>query len=138
LVDEGKVGVLQRGSADLDVGDGLAVLLEQVEDELGGLVGRLHVSLPVAGPAHLVLADDLPGELLRCPVGDDPPAVEDQDAVGELLGLVQVVGGEQDRGLALLGEAVDEVVEVSPGSRVEPGGGLVQEQQLGLFTARCW
>jgi hypothetical protein len=32
---------------------------------------------------------------------------------------------------ALLGEAKDEVVELTPSLRVEPRGGLVQEQQLG-------
>ena len=79
---------------------------EQLEDEPGGLGGRLPEALPVAGPAHLVLAGDLPGELRRRAVRDDPPAVEDQDAVGELLGLGQIVGGEQDRGLALVGEAL--------------------------------
>ncbi len=47
-----------------------------------------------------------------------------------VLGLVQVVGGEQDR-RAGVGQALDQAPELAAGLRVEAGGRLVQEQQLG-------
>ena len=58
------------------------------------------------------------------------PWLQDQDPVGELLRLVQVVGGEQDRGVLQIGQPVHQIVEVPPGGRVEAGGRLVQEQQF--------
>ncbi|MDH6626516.1 hypothetical protein M2271_004333 [Streptomyces sp. LBL] len=36
-------------------------------------------------------------ELVRRAVGDDPAGVDDRDPVGELVGLLQVLGGQQDR-----------------------------------------
>ena len=47
-----------------------------------------------------VAARDASLELLRRALGDDPAAVEDRDPVGELVGLVQVLGGEEDRDAA--------------------------------------
>ena len=44
-----------------------------------------------------VAARDAPLELLRGALGDDPAVVEDRDPVGELVGLVEVLGGEEDR-----------------------------------------
>ena len=74
--------------------------VEQLADE-AGRVGRA-VHLPVARPGS-----SAPRRCRRpacasssaLPFGDDPAAVQDQDPVGELLRLVQVVGGEQDRGV---------------------------------------
>ena len=42
-------------------------------------------------------AGDAPLELVRRALGDDPAAVEDRDPVGELVGLLQVLGREEDR-----------------------------------------
>ena len=47
------------------------------------------------------------------------------------LGLVHVVRADQD-GHAVFGEPVDLVPELAPGLRVDAGGGLVEQQQLGL------
>ena len=44
--------------------------------------------------------------------------------------LLEVVGGEQDRGAARL-QLLDELPELAPRLGVEAGGGLVEEQQLG-------
>ena len=41
------------------------------------------------------------------------------------------MGGEQDRGVLDVGQAVHQVVELAPRLRVEAGRRLVQEQQLG-------
>ena len=85
---------------------------------------------PSPRPAHLRVARDLARELLGAARGDDRALGEDQDAVGELLRLVEVVGGEQDRRALEVGEPVHEVMELAPGVRVEAGGRLVEEQQL--------
>ena len=63
--------------------------------------------------------------------GQHPPGGDDADPVGELLGLVEVVGREQD-GRAAVGEGADELPEVAAGLRVEAGRGLVEEEQLGV------
>ncbi|MGX1484755.1 hypothetical protein RKD45_003831 [Streptomyces griseus] len=62
---------------------------------------------------------------------DDAALVEDGDAVGELVGLVQVLGGEQDRG-APAGEVADDLPELAAAARVEAGGGFVEEEDAGL------
>src|ERR671910_531343 len=69
--------------------------------------------------------------------GEQPARRDDPDPVGEVLGLVEVVRGEQDR-RALGSQGADEVPEVAPGLGVEAGGGLVEEEQLGATDdAEC-
>ncbi|GAB4007892.1 hypothetical protein GCM10029992_62820 [Glycomyces albus] len=63
--------------------------------------------------------------------GDDPALVHDHEAVAELLGLVHVVGGQQDRH-ALLLELEQALPHQVAGLRVQAGGGLVEEDQVGL------
>ena len=58
------------------------------------------------------------------------PRVDDRDVVGELLGLVHEVGGEDDRD-AVRAQVPDELPGGPAGLRVEAGGRLVQEDQLG-------
>src|SRR5215218_11210137 len=65
-------------------------------------------------------------ELGEGAVGDDPTLLEDRDPVGELFGLVQVLGGEQHR-RALPGELLDAVPYLDAPLGVEPGGRLVEE-----------
>src|SRR4029077_7266793 len=55
--------------------------------------------------------------------------VEDPDAVGEALGLGQVVRAEQDGGIVLGAHLTDELLHLLLGARVEAGGRLVQQQQ---------
>ena len=61
----------------------------------------------------------------------DAAVVDDDDAVGEVLGLVEVVGREQDRG-AQRAQALDELPGPASGRGVEARGGLVEEEQLGV------
>ena len=65
-------------------------------------------------------------ELGERPVRDDPALVEDRDPVGELLGLVQVLGGEQ-HSRAAAGELLDAAPHLEAGLGVQPGGRLVEE-----------
>ena len=62
-------------------------------------------------------------------MGDDPARVDDRDVVGELLGLVHVVGRE-DHGDAVGAQVADQVPGGVAGLRVEARGRLVQEHQL--------
>ena len=69
-------------------------------------------------------------QLVRAAKRDHPPVAQHGDPVGEALGLLDVVGGQQDRG-ARPAQVVDQVPGVMPGRRVEARGRLVEEQQIG-------
>ena len=58
--------------------------------------------------------------------GDQAPAVEQPDRVGELVRLFHVLGGEEDR--HSFGEQLaDDLPQVAAAARVQPGAGLVEE-----------
>jgi ABC-type multidrug transport system ATPase subunit len=69
------------------------------------------------------------GQLVGGALGQDRAVVDDDDAVREVLRLVEVVRGQQDGGAAV-GQPLDQVPEVAARLRVEPSGRLVEEQQL--------
>jgi hypothetical protein len=60
---------------------------------------------------------------------DHSAAIDDRHRVAGLLDLVQQVRREHD-GAALTDEASDEAAELQDSGRVEPIGGLVEDQQL--------
>ncbi len=66
----------------------------------------------------------------------DPAVVDDRDAAGELVGLLQVLRGQQDRGAALAVQVADLLPQRHPAHRVEARGRLVEEQHLGLVHER--
>ena len=72
------------------------------------------------------LTADHPLEAVRGVVGDDPAVVDDADLVGQRVGLVQVLGGQQ-HGRSLGDEVADDVPHVLALGRVEAGGRLVEE-----------
>ena len=76
------------------------------------------------------VAGDLALEVRRGALGDDQPGIDDRDPVTERVGLVQVVRGEEDRH-ALVAEPAHLLPHASPARRVQPGGRLVQEDDLG-------
>ena len=65
------------------------------------------------------------------PIGHDPALPEQDDPVGVRVGLLEVVGGEQDRP-APLRVATDGGPEVAAALDVHPGGGLVEGHQGGV------
>ena len=69
-------------------------------------------------------------QLARAALGDDQALVHDDQPVAELLGLVHVVGGDHQRDAGLL-EPEQLVPQHVAGLRVEAGGGLVEQQQVG-------
>jgi hypothetical protein len=62
--------------------------------------------------------------------GDDLPAVEEGDAVGEGVGLLQVLGGEED-GDAAADQFTDVVPDLAAAAGIEARRRLVEEDQLG-------
>ena len=77
-----------------------------------------------------LVAADLALERAGVAPGDDPAVVDDDDVVGQALGLLEVLGGEQDGG-APVDEGVEHGPQLAAGPGVEAGGGLVEEQHLG-------
>ena len=73
--------------------------------------------------------------LVHRSLGDQAAAVDDDDAVGDVGGLLQIVGGEEDRP-ALRRLPPHHLPEGGAGGRVHAGGRLVQDQQLGLGQER--
>ena len=61
-------------------------------------------------------------------LGDDPPVVDDADAVREHVGLLEVLRREEDRDAVLLRETSDLGPERGAGLRIEPGRRLVEEE----------
>ena len=72
------------------------------------------------------LTADHPLEALGSVVGDHPAVVDHADLVGQCVGLVEVLSGEQ-HGRALGDEVADDVPHVLALGRVQTGGGLVEE-----------
>ena len=68
-------------------------------------------------------------------LGDDPAAVDDPDVVGELVGLLQVLGGEED-GRALVVQRAHLLPDRLAADRVEAGGRLVEEEDARLVDER--
>ena len=85
-----------------------------------------HGDVAVGAPAHVLAPSS---------TVDQPALADDADAVADPLDLVELVRGEEHGGaaLALLG---DDGQELLLHQRIEPGGGLVEDQQLGLVEER--
>jgi hypothetical protein len=82
-----------------------------------------------------VPAGDAALELLGRALGDDPALVEHGDPVGELVGLLEVLGGEEDRHSGV-GQLTDDPPQFAPTAGVEARGRLVEEDHLGASDQR--
>ena len=71
---------------------------------------------------------DLRLQRLRRAASHDPAMVDDRDPVGEHVRLLEVLRGEEDGHAVLPGQARDLLPQVRAALRVEPRGGLVEEQ----------
>jgi hypothetical protein len=67
-------------------------------------------------------------QLLRTALDDDLAAADDRDALGEAVGLLEIVGREEDRQVLLLREPLDLYPHCCTRLRVQPGGRLVEEE----------
>jgi hypothetical protein len=130
---EGQVGVLQGRLVEMELADGGAGG-DQAVEHLVGLTGRgdragdpaLVVRAPVdADPQPQPAA--AAAQPVRGVLGGQPAAVQDGDAVGQLSGLLQVLGGQED-GAALVAQLAHLLPERPPALGIEAGTRLVQEQ----------
>ena len=94
------------------------VVADEGEEDV--LEGRLLLDVLDLGGGQQLL------QLGEGAVLDDRALVQDRDPVGELLGLVEVLGGQQ-HGRAALGELLHRLPHLDARLRVEPGGRLVEE-----------
>ena len=76
-------------------------------------------------------AGDLTFQLVGAALGDQLPVVEHRDAVGELIGLLQVVRGEEDRD-AVADQVANDPPHGATTPGVEAGGGFVEEDDPGI------
>src|SRR5258708_35966972 len=81
--------------------------------------GELELDVP---------ARDTALQFLGAALGYQASVIEDPDLAGELIGLVQVLRGEEYRHSGS-GEVTDDLPHRVPAARVEPGRRLVQEDQ---------
>ena len=102
----------------------------EVAADLLGALGRA-----VGEPDLEVRLADLGLERGRRALGDDPPVVDDPDPVGELVGLLEVLGGEED-GRALAVQRRDLLPDRLAADRVEAGRRLVEEEHPRLVDER--
>ena len=128
--DVGQVGLLLAAHRDRQrvAGGGRAEVAEKLLDRL--------VLIRIGG-GHL---DGRPPdgrlELIGRSLGDDVPAVDDPDAVGEHVRLFEVLRRQEDRDALGLREASDLAPERGAALRVEPGRRLVEEQGARLVNQR--
>ena len=122
----------QRGDPVGD-GGGDGALLGEHLGLAGGHAGERRGHPRQVGPGcghdlDLVAADGAL-ELGGGAGGDGAAAVDDGDPVGELVGLLEVLRGQQHRRPAR-DQVADRGPDLVPAARVEPGGRLVEEQHL--------
>src|SRR4051794_12369833 len=132
-----EVDVLERRPRHGQVLEPLAArqrLAGHAVEQLRRVVGlHLHAA-PVLVPGHAV-GGAARGQLARRAGGDDQAVLDDRDAIGQLLRLVEVVGREQ-HGLVELLEPADHAPRGAPRGGVEARRGLVEEHQLGVAHQR--
>ena len=100
----------------------LLVVAAGVAERARGRLERARVGEAQAD----VAAGDQPLELVRGALGDEPAVVEHGDPVGELVGLLEVLRGEEDRHAAR-DELADDLPHRAPAARVQAGRRLVEE-----------
>src|SRR5437867_449046 len=72
-------------------------------------------------------------DLRNAPGREDVAAIDDPHRIGDLLGFVKVVRGQEDRLSQLLDEpAADEGADLDGGDRIEAARRLVEEEDLGI------
>ena len=132
--------VKQRGDGAVGLGNGQGVAFAvgprgENGIETGKCLWRQRLAVGLDGELDDVLAAEPGDQLTRRAQRDDLALIDHGDAVAEPLGLVHVMGGEQDGATPVL-QVANDVPELAARLRVEPGGGLVEEEQLGVADQR--
>src|SRR5450759_1501144 len=68
-------------------------------------------------------------ELLRCALSHDQTLIDDDDGVGQLIGLVQILRRQQHRGAAR-DQGANRRPHLTATDRIQPGGGLIEKEHL--------
>ncbi len=139
--------VVQVGALDGDPGDRIVIdpvqqptqggdpVVGHPQREQLGVGGRLgeyggHLGQPSrVGELHLHSTTRHPAlQLGRCPLGDDPATVQDAHPMGEFVGLLEVLRGQQ-HGHAVGDQLPHDLPHLPPAAWVQPRGRLVEEDQ---------
>src|SRR5205807_350323 len=83
-------------------------------------------------PEADVAAGDEALQLVPGALGDQLAVVQYGDAVGELVGLLQVLRGQEDRDAVVGDQAADDLPHGAAAARVQAGGRLVEEDDAGV------
>src|SRR5438067_952067 len=134
-----EVDVLQRGPRHGQIAQALPARegrLGQLVEQDRGIVGLALVDQAAAVTPGDAVAGRISGaQVGGRALGQDAPVLDDRDPVREGLGLLEVVGREQD-GLAEALERPHGVPRRPPGGGVEPRRRLVEEDQLRVTHQR--
>ena len=129
--------VEQGGDGSMGLGDGQRVSLAVDPGREHGIEPGEDPGAPAASPLPSSANSTMWSPPRRAissrgePMRDDLAVVDDRHAVAEPLGLVHVVGRQQD-GPAAVAQITDHVPELAPRLRVQASGRLVEEEQLGV------
>src|SRR5262249_35500093 len=104
--------------------------LDHLRDQVACVIWKV-----VSGQLQQDFLEVLLQKLARAATRDDPTAIHDRNVVAEDLGLVHVVGRENEGFLASL-DGLDEIPEVAARLRIEAGRGLIEEQNRGVVHQR--
>ncbi len=115
---------------------GLVIDLDMAHADLGQDLGSFRDVRLGLDHEFEALASDLAFQVVGGAFGDHPAVVDDGDGVGELVGLIEKVGGQQEGG-AFPDELGDDGPEIDTAVRVETGGRLVEEDDLWLGDQRA-
>ena len=103
--------------------------------QAGERLGIQRRSVALEGELDDVLAPEPGDQLAGRALGDDVAMIDDGHAIAEPFGLVHVMGGQQDGPAAIL-QVPDHVPELAARLGVQAGGGLVEEEDLGISDQR--
>jgi hypothetical protein len=93
---------------------------------VGGKGGHVEIRRTPESDSGLFAAGH---QFLGAPVGDDFPVVDDQNAIAQPFGLVEIVGGQHDTD-PFVAKLVDDVAHHQACGGIDAGGGFVEERDL--------
>jgi hypothetical protein len=149
ILCEGEEGVFEGRAGNLKIGEGF-VAEEHLADYVFGVGGRDldRVAVELNAGDGWESSEEVGGEARSAADGadsadaldlgwgafaDDATFVDDNDAVGEGVGLFEIVSGEEN-GLALSREGAYLMPESAAGFDVQANGGFVEKDEIGVAT----